>query len=152
MKYIKTSKGHRVTVSDIDYDYLSLVKWYFDGRYVRNNKLGLLHRVVLSRAIDRNIPKGFETDHINGNPSDNRRENLRLATISENHMNSGKRIGKSGFKGVRKQTGRNSWQANITFNQKKIFIGTFSTPQAAALAYNKKAKELYGEYAYLNIV
>ncbi len=154
MKHITTKDGKRFAVSEIDYEYLTQFKWYSaDGRYARNNNLGQMHRVILERMLGNKIPKLLEADHINRITQDNRRENLRLATKSENRVNSDKKIGLSGFRGVRQLKGRNKWRAEITTQGEKIFIGgSYNTPQDAAIAYNNRAKELYGEFAYLNLV
>lgn len=100
--------------------------------------------------INSQIPKSLVVDHINRNILDNRRENLRLATFSQNRINSAKRIGKSGLRGVKKQFGRNKWSVNITWKMKKYFIGYFDNKKTAGLMYDLYAYQLYGEYAYLN--
>ena len=60
--------------------------------------------------------------------------------------------GSSKYKGVSWYSSRNKWYSYIHFNYEKIHIGYFENEKEAALAYNKKAKELFGEYAYLNEV
>lgn len=152
MKILTTSKGIKFKVSSIDHNFIKQCKWYYDGRYIRNGKIGLLHRVIMERIISKEIPSGLEVDHLNGLKIDSRRENLRLATPSQNRINSSKRIGESGFKGVRQQSGRENWRSEITINGKKIWIGCFPTAREAAIAYNNKAFELYGEFACLNKV
>jgi len=90
-------------------------------------------------------------DHINHNTLDNRKNELRVCTQSQNNMNSRKRKNcTSIYKGVcwKKQFMR--WDSYIMVNQKQIYIGRFKSEKMAALAYNKKAKELFGEFAYLN--
>lgn len=88
-------------------------------------------------------------DHIDRNRLNNLDSNFRLASESQNSINRAKQSGiyTSKFKGVR-LTRSNTWEARI----KQFQIGTFSTEIEAALAYNQKAKELYGEFAYLNPV
>ena len=61
-----------------------------------------------------------------------------------------KKIGKSGFRGVRQLKGRTRWRAEITIHGKKELIGSFSTAKEAARARDERAKELFGEFAYLN--
>ena len=135
-------------MSDVDIQFLSNYKWYFSGGYLRNGKLGIMQRVILERMLDSKIPQGMQVDHINGKKLDNRRENLRLATQSENQANSSARIGIYGLKGV--QPHRRKWQARIQKNKKRIYIGLYDTKEEAGLAYNKKAIELFGEFANLN--
>ena len=89
-------------------------------------------------------------DHINHNKLDNTKENLRCCTKQQNEMNKVKRSNTSSkFKGVTKI---NKWMASITFNNKTINLGYFNTEKEAAKIYNVKAKELFGEFAYLNEV
>jgi len=94
-------------------------------------------------------PTGFEIDHINGDKSDNRFSNLRLATSQTNKANCGLNASNSsGFKGVHARGSR--WIAGITHNRKLIHIGMFKTAEEAARAYDAKAVELFGEYALTN--
>lgn len=81
-------------------------------------------------------------DHKNTIRSDDRWENLREATHSENCANKRSRLK---FKGVYKA--RNKWRASIFVAGKKIDLGTFSAPEEAHEAYTAKAKELRGEFA-----
>ena len=94
-------------------------------------------------------PTGFEIDHINGDKSDNRFSNLRLATSQTNKANCGLTASNSsGFKGVHARGSR--WIASITHDRKLIHIGMFKTAEEAARAYDAKAIELFGEYALTN--
>lgn len=87
-----------------------------------------------------------DIDHINGDRSDNRIVNLRLASRSQNGGNTRKSAANtSGFKGVSLQNGR--WKAQICFNRKKLHIGMFATPEAAHAAYLAEARRLFGEFA-----
>ena len=107
-----------------------------------------IHRLIMD------APKGMEVDHINGNPLDNRKSNLRICTRSENERNKGPlKNNTSGYKGVTRQSRINKndkWRAQIRHNSKLIVIGLYEDKEEAARAYDKKAKELHGEYAYLN--
>lgn len=107
-----------------------------------------LHRRILglpTYADDRR-----DVDHINGDGLDNRRENLRIGTRSQNLANSASRGGSSEYKGVSfdKQTGR--WKAQITINNVPRNLGRHDTPEQAALAYNIAADRAWGTYAVLN--
>lgn len=89
-------------------------------------------------------------DHINGNKSDNRIENLREATNGQNRANS-KTTNKHGLKGVRrlpwmKETDK-CWQASIKYNKKVIYLGCYHTKEEAHFAYKEAAIRLHGEFA-----
>lgn len=100
---------------------------------------------------------GFEdftaSDHINGVRNDNRRCNLRPATMSQNRINySGMRTNTSGYKGVNRCKAEKKWRARIMTNGKRLSLGSFDDPKDAAKAYNKAALKLHGEFARLNKV
>jgi len=125
-----------------------------------------IHRVVMGN------PEGMDIDHINGERLDNRKENLRVCTRSQNSQNKKLRSdSKSGFKGVKftpehkekytsKKTGetyvrvsknKKPYQAYIRPPQSRsIKLGCYATAEEAARVYDKKAIELFGEFAYLN--
>ena len=90
-------------------------------------------------------------DHRNGNTLDNRRGNLRLSTPSLNQANKKKQRGTFGkFKGVDFHKCEGKWRARITKDKRCFCIGHFLTEEAAARAYDAKARELFGEFARLN--
>lgn len=104
--------------------------------------------IYMHREIAGNPP--HHTDHRNGNTLDNRDENLRPSTSSQNGANRGKqRTNTSGFKGVAKN-GKSGWMGKINCMRKQIYLGTFQTREAAARAYDAKAIELFGEFAKTN--
>ena len=89
----------------------------------------------------------FQIDHINGIRKDNRLCNLRIASMSENQYNSKISVrNTSGHKGVswHKHTGK--WQAQISYERTKKYLGMFVSKQDAIDAYDKAAKSLYGEF------
>nr|WP_243767389.1 HNH endonuclease [Paenibacillus agricola] len=106
-----------------------------------------MHRVITD------APKGYFVDHIDGNPLNNQRHNLRLCTNAQNCRNRGAPKGNtSGFKGVTWNTWNGKWQAQIGKDYKRYHAGYFESPSEAARAYNAKATELFGEYARLNVI
>lgn len=87
-----------------------------------------------------------DVDHANTIRDDNRKENLREATRAQNKFNSGPhRDNKLGLKGVRFL--RNRFQANINCEGKRIYLGTFDTPEAASKAYQAASVEHHGNFS-----
>ena len=97
-------------------------------------------------------------DHKDRNPLDNRIDNLRPATTSQNNANSNEPDNINGvkhssvFRGVSFDKARNKWMSKISKDNKSINLGRFINEIDAADAYNKAAIELHGEYAHLNIL
>lgn len=95
-----SSSGHKFVVDEEDFEKLNCFKWHIlqgkDGHlYANNGKVGLMHRFITSTK------KGMVVDHINGNGLDNRKENLRVCTVTQNQGNSKiRKDNKSGYKGV----------------------------------------------------
>jgi hypothetical protein len=116
----------------------------------RKGKKWKLHRLIMHlRGID---IKRKEIDHINGDGLDNRFDNLRVSTSSQNKINRGARKdNRLGMKGVELlPSGR--YASYIFVDGKKMHIGVYDTPEEAGLAYNRKAIELWGEYTWTNKV
>jgi len=101
------------------------------------------HRVRyhLSRII-LDTPNGLVADHINQNTLDNRRSNLRIATIAQNAQNQMlQRRSSSGVRGVYYQTDRKKWHATIKLNGKKKFLGLYDTLEEAEKVTKNARKE-----------
>ncbi len=108
-------------------------------------KLYWVSRICFEMA-NHPIPPGLHVDHINGNPMDNRAQNLRLATRSQNmHNRKCSSLSKTGVKGVSKLGG--TFQARITSDGVRRFLGSFPTIELAQSAYNEAANRLHGKYA-----
>lgn len=165
MKQIELTQGQVAIIDDEDYARITnMGKWYaaydpimksfYAVRQIRkpNGKQTIrMHRVVTNAPINK------EVDHINHNTLDNRVCNLRICTSSQNGMNRKPSQSKtSRYKGVSldKQKRKNKiysyWRAQIYKNGKQIRLGYFKSETEAAKTYNKKAKELFGEFALLN--
>ena len=111
-----------------------------------------LHRLLMEihHPELRDNPKLY-IDHINGDKLDNRKENLRLATNQQNSMNrKPHKNSSSKYKGVYWSKRENKWIAQIVINKKNKYIGRYQDEKEAALAYDKAAREHFGEYAKLN--
>jgi hypothetical protein len=138
VKYALVDDEDYLRIKNFNY---SLTHYGYAMRY-QKGKYIFMHRDVLTPK------RGEEVDHINGDKLDNRRENLRSVTRSQNNMNSpGWSKRGSDFKGVYlcKNTGR--WRVKLTKNRKQIHVGRYDTQKEAAAAYAEAAKIHYGEYA-----
>ena len=158
-KIIILNSGAECIVDEDMFDFLNQWNWYenkgksmsyvtrvFWSPFLKKRVNVSMHRLVLG-LTDKNIM----CDHINKNTLDNRKCNLRPATRSQNmSYRKAKDNGHSKYLGVQKS--RKMWKAEIVHNYKQIYLGTFKTQVEAALAYNKKALELKGEFASLNII
>ncbi len=147
------SNGMECLVDDEDFLALSAESWmsFTNGKggafYAICRRTGKrMHRLLLSAK------SGQLVDHKNGNGLDNRRENLRLVNASQNNANRRKVRAKSGYKGVVACCGTHSgkWQALIKVQNKNHWVGRFSNPRDAALAYDKAAIRHFGEHAATN--
>lgn len=152
MKEIQLSKGKSTIVDDDDYEVLNQYKWYCSHGYAVRDKIinksrtsYRMHRVIM------NCPENMQVDHINGNPLDNRKINLRICTKNQNNKNLKKPLtNKTGYKGVSYCKSRKKYCSYISINNKTKPLGRFDTAVEAAKAYNKAASEYYGEFANLN--
>jgi len=153
---LQLGKDRFALIDEEDFENLCHLKWGFDGRYAyAREKIKHLDgseiqkKIYLHRCIMK-TPKGLDTDHINGDKLDNRRENLRITTRSQNNMNQRKTRGSSIYKGVCWFKLRSKWKAEIKLNGKRKHLGLFDTEYEAAMAYNEAAKERFSEFAKLN--
>jgi len=160
----KTHGTHHVLLDDDDYDRVvaAETKWYIQKDYRREvfyvrrvtpaDENGKRKTIILHRFI-MNAPEGKVVDHINGDGRDNRKENLRICTNAENARNCNRPpYGEVGYYGVKYTTTRSvkKYEVGIKFQNKKLSGGLFYTAEEAAVAYDKLAKELHGEFATLN--
>lgn len=149
--------GHKdILVDDEDFEYVSKFKWFLrkvgNTFYAQHNvKVNgswtaiQMHRELLS------APVGSLVDHKNHNTLDNRRENIRICSCSQNNQN--KRIvptGSSRYKGVAWATKEGKWRAMITTQYYTKHLGLFVNEIDAALTYDYHAHQEHGEYALLN--
>lgn len=159
---IKLGNGLFAKISEEDGDLLSLGSWSAhkskSGYYACMRKTigGIrtrvwLHSLIMEELIGRPLTKDELVDHINQDKLDCRRENLRIANRAQNNANKSKRKGTSSkYKGVSWDKKRETWRSYIVINKKLKHLGLFSDEKDAARAYNKAAKEVFGEFATLN--
>lgn len=114
----------------------------------RHGRTVLLHRVVLGCSDSCVL-----VDHLDMNPLNNMRQNLRLATVSQNGQNRLKAAGRSSiYKGVTWHKAANKWQVRAQIRSKRLYLGLFDCEHEAGHAYNRAAIKLHGEFARLNPV
>jgi hypothetical protein len=160
IKLIPLTQGKVAIVDAIDYEWLMQFPWYArkcrkTGKFYAFRSLPNRGQIGMHRAI-LNPPDGFFADHKRPlNTLDNRRENLRVATGTQNRTNTASTLrGEAGYRGVKAITSRGKktdrWRASISINDVRIHLGCFDDPRAAALAYDAAAKIHHGEFACLN--
>jgi hypothetical protein len=152
-KTIPLTRGYTALVDDSDYDHLIRWKWLYIGsgyaaRFVILNgqkKLLYLHRYLLNAQADQRV------DHISGDRLDNRRENLRLVTRSQNQQNRKCPTHTvSGKKGVTWHQKRSKWHVRISVNGTRIHLGYYDDVETAAQVYDAAARHFFNGYARPN--
>ncbi len=143
---IQLTQGQYAMVDAADYEWVMTMKWCAsrsgcNKRCYAVSGTGRRHRPISLHRFILRAKKGQIIDHIDGNPLNNRRSNLRFCTQAQNIRNSAPRKGK--FKGVCWVKGNERWRSQIC-------LGFFKTAEDAARAYNRAAAGLFGEYARLN--
>ena len=157
---IPLSQGLYALVDGENYEWLMQWKWcafkapatFYAARKGYDKKAGKrmmikMHREILGlKYLDSKM-----TDHRNHCGLDNRESNIRACTNQQNQGNSKvRKDNSSGYKGVCWFPIRKKWEAAIKDNGKRIYLGNFDTKEEAARVYDKRAREIFGEYAYLN--
>jgi hypothetical protein len=136
---------HSWCVSRMGYKKSANQKTLYAVRMTNQRQTIRMHRQIMAAG------PGQIVDHINHNGLDNRRCNLRICTQAKNIWNQrGQRGRTSRYKGVFIHRQSAKWRAAICHKGKRYYLGYFDSETAAARAYNAKARELFGEFAYLN--
>jgi len=150
IRFISLTQGKFAIVDAADYEWLSKYNWLamtsYNTTYAfrkENGKVILMHREIMKPR------KGQVVDHINRNGADNRRSNLRNCSNRQNVCNAGPRGGTSQYRGVCRHGTK--WSADIGHLSVRVHIGLFVEEIEAARAHDRKAIELHGQYAYLNL-
>lgn len=151
-RLIPLTQGQNAIVDTEDYEWLNQSNWYAqwnrltESFYAQSNIKDIkiiMHRLLLGCG------HGEQGDHKNRNSLDNRKQNLRKCTNSQNKANTRRiKTGKSGFIGVTRC--KRKWKARIGINRKSINLGYFRTPEEAAKKRDKAAIKFHGEFAVLN--
>jgi hypothetical protein len=156
---IPLTQGKFAIVDPDDYPRLAKYKWHlarsptgsYAVRWHRLQNSKHRQRIWMHRQII-HLPQSMVCDHINRNSLDNRKQNLRPATVSQNLCNRPKRKAKtcSKYKGLEWDKIQRKWKARIQFNNRKIYLGSFNSEIAAAKAYDSAAKKYHGDFATPN--
>lgn len=142
MKTISLTKGKVALVDDEDYPELSKHRWcahkfkntYYAERSSPRDPITHSRNHIQMHAIIAGTPKGMDTDHINGNGLDNRRENLRVVTRRQNCQNFHQEKS-SKFPGITWHKRDRKWQARIWVNGKRHFLGYHDDEETAGIVY-----------------
>jgi hypothetical protein len=149
----KTYPNLFAQVDDEDFEELSTYRWFYCAGYAARSAPRPRFRgstIKMHGHILKAVP-GQEIDHIDGDPLNNQRNNLRFCSHQENIRNQApQRVPrKSRFKGVSKVYRK--WVAYIKPTKSKmLYLGLFDCENCAAAAYNLAAKKYFGEFARLN--
>lgn len=145
-KLIPLSQGKFAKVDNEDFDRLKDINWWCTAYgYAKNKTVGLMHRYIIG------APPELHVDHINQDTSDNRRSNLRLATHQKNMFNRKPKKGSSSiYKGVSWINHIKKWAGEIAHAGVRYRLGYFVDEIECAKEYDRKALELFGDFAYLN--
>jgi len=149
---VPLTKGKFATIDLEDVEQIGKYNWHMHvkGYAIRTVRIKKLCTIVLMHRLINQTPEKLETDHKDGDKLNNRKSNLRSATTAQNQYNQHKIRGTSKFKGVHWAKNMKTWKAKIRENGKHFVIGFFPTELEAAKAYDKKAAEIFGEYAKVN--
>ena len=157
MKQIPLTRGKVALVDDDDFEELNQYKWYVHNEhgYFYAARGMLVEGKVKTIRMHRQIMNAFDAiliDHKDGNGLNNQRYNIRVCTYAENAYNQKIKKHSSIFKGVGWREVRKRWRASIRFNDKLKELGLFKSEIDAALVYDNKARELFGEFAKTNFI
>lgn len=157
MLEIPLTRGYVALIDEEDYLIVKTYKWHVNISGKKKYAMHLFkhkdddkfHHYLMHRLII-NAPLGKYVDHINGDGLDNRKCNLRLCTNADNQHNQRSIRGLSKYKGVCWDKYNGKWKAAIKCKDKNYNLGAYKDEIEAALAYDRAALRLYGEFAYTN--
>lgn len=158
MPEIALTQGKVAVVDHADIALVSLFRWYAladrrDGRVRWYAHTKVFQSTVMMHRLVTGAPRGVVVDHRDGDGLNNTRSNLRRCTTAQNNRNRGAAAANSsGYKGVFRRSSTGRWQAQISVDNRSVYLGLFSTAEEAAAAYNDAARRFHGEFALLNEV
>jgi hypothetical protein len=156
MKQIPLTQGKFALVDDEDFEYLNQYKWCAVTKKRKDGNEGtfyaITHPGIRMHRLIMNAPKELEVDHIDGDGLNNQKHNLRNCTRLQNVLNqkiqqTNKKTSK--YRGVL-WNGKRNWRVQIQYKSKVYYLGYFVCEEEAARCWDKKAEELFGEFARLN--
>ena len=140
--------GHKFAISKEDFNLIKDKQWTFsEGYWITSIKIDNKWRSVRMHCFLFDVPDDKVIDHADGDGCNNRRNNIREATVSQNGMNSKKRCSKSGFTGVGFDKRHNVWTATIMVNKKSIWLGEYKEKEDAVKARLQGEKKYFKEFA-----
>lgn len=161
-KTLKLTQKQVAMVDNIDFEYLNQYNWsaaynnHIKGFYAvrckyigmingkKKNKMTRMHRLIMEKTLGRELKESEIVDHINHDPLDNRRKNLRVVSQRQNHQNL-KSNQTSKYPGVFWEKNVKKWRAKIEIEGKQKHLGLFTNEREAAKAYEQACRELVGE-------
>jgi hypothetical protein len=149
---IPLSNGGVALVDETDLGKIRGYRWRLDNKGYARSQITVgrkKQRTLLMHRLIMDAPVGLCVDHIDHDPLNNTRGNLRLATNAQNQANRQKVTAASGYKGVAFHKPNGRWRAAIRHNGKNHHLGVYDTPEEASAAYAKGAERLFGEFAYI---
>jgi hypothetical protein len=147
--YVTLTQGHVAIIDAVDVPLVDGVNWRVHksqsgkayAKRIADRICIYMHRLIL------NCADHMQTDHVDCDGLNNRRENLREATGTQNQRNKmAYKNNKSGFKGVSFHILYKKWQASISFSGRDKYLGYFSTPEEAHAAYCEASAKYHGEF------
>ncbi len=150
--YVPLTRGFTATVDVCDVPLIENMNWYALGRAPQGaahneHKNGKTRTILMHRLIMDAGDSPLCVDHIDMNPLNNCRRNLRMATKAENMRNRGPVASNPlGLKGVSWSSDRKKFESSIMVNYRKISLGRFNTAEEAHTAYCRASAEFHGEF------
>ena len=157
-KAIYLTQGRFALVDLSQSNRVNQFKWRFqpknpgdsNGYAVRDTRLNGTRKKIYMHRFILSCPPGVVVDHVDGDGLNNIEINLRQASVQENVVNKYIPGGTSKYKGVHREKQSKKWRSKIGFQKKTIHLGVFKCEVEAAKSYDKKAFELFGNFAVLN--